>query len=52
MSSLWVNIRIFYWHLQIGPDRPWIAMRWNQHMWKEGIGLHWFAFHQLPWVRR
>ena len=32
MSNLWLNIRIFYWHLQIG-DPNWYSVRisYNSH---------------------
>lgn len=36
MSNLWLNIRLAYWHLQIGPDRPWVAIKFNQYRWREG----------------
>ena len=29
MSNLWINWRFGYWHLQIGPDRPFV--RWSRN---------------------
>lgn len=29
MSNLWINWRILWWRIQIGPDWPWIAIRWH-----------------------
>jgi hypothetical protein len=34
MSNLWVNLRIFYWHLQIGPDQPWVRLSFNAFRWR------------------
>jgi hypothetical protein len=31
MSRLWLNIRFWYWHLQIGPDWPWVTWRRNDY---------------------
>jgi hypothetical protein len=33
VSNLWINWRLGYWHLQIGPDRPWVAVRFNRWRW-------------------
>jgi hypothetical protein len=27
MSNLWLNVRILFWRLQIGRDRPWVTIR-------------------------
>ena len=36
MSNLWLNLRIFYWHIQIGPDRPWASVVFNRYRWERG----------------
>ncbi len=52
MSNLWLNWRAFYWHLQIGPDRPWVRVSFNPHhiLWRPfvrrpetAIRSPWFA---------
>lgn len=45
MSSFWLNLRIGYWHLQVGRCRPWIAIRFNDYRaergaWRPLIELH------------
>lgn len=32
MSNLWINIRVWRIHLQIGPDRPWVALHYNTYV--------------------
>lgn len=43
MSNLWLNLRVFYWHLQIGPDRPWVRVSFNRH--HVGRRSPWVEFH-------
>lgn len=33
MSNLWCNLRVAYWHLQIGPDRPRVRISFNRYRW-------------------
>lgn len=41
MSNLWINWRFGSWHLQVGPDRPWVAMRRNSY-WIDNKPARWF----------
>jgi hypothetical protein len=36
MSNLWLNLRVAYWHLQVGPDRPWVSVNFNRFRWERG----------------
>jgi hypothetical protein len=45
MSNLWINWRLWYWHLQIGPDRPRIAIKFNPFRWERGARSPWIEFH-------
>jgi len=41
MSNLWFNIRFGHYHLQIGPDRPWV--RWSRNsFWDQQPWDRWF----------
>lgn len=42
MSNLWINWRFWYWHLQIGPDRPWLSINFNSYRWINGYRTPWF----------
>lgn len=42
MSNLWLNVRLLYWHLQIGPDRPWVRLSFNEYH----IGNLWRPFNR------
>lgn len=44
MSNLWINWRFLYWHLQIGPDRPRVAVKFNAYRWHEGSCRPWIEF--------
>lgn len=37
MSNLWLNLRVVYWHLQIGRDRPHITIKRNEWRWKNKL---------------
>jgi hypothetical protein len=37
MSSLWLNIRFGTYHLQIGPDRPWVRFSYNSYWPDKGL---------------
>jgi hypothetical protein len=41
MSNLWLNLRIWYWHIQVGPDRPYLAVRFNSFRWEIGQRYPW-----------
>jgi hypothetical protein len=43
MSNLWINWRFGAWHLQIGPDRPFIAIAFNPYHYKNP---------ESPWFER
>lgn len=45
MSNLWVNLRLWYWHLQIGPDRPWVTFSINPYRWERGQRTPWIELH-------
>lgn len=45
MSNLWINWRFWYWHLQIGPDRPYVAFKFNSFRWERGECSPWIEFH-------
>jgi hypothetical protein len=45
MSNLWINLRLWYWHLQIGPDRPWVAFKFNPFRWERGERSPWIELH-------
>jgi hypothetical protein len=42
MSNLWVNWRFWYWHLQIGPDWPWVTFSRDTLRWHCGWCSPWF----------
>lgn len=41
MSNLWINWRFGSWHLQIGPDRPYITFKQNRY-WLENEPPYFF----------
>lgn len=41
MSNLWINWRLWYWHMQIGPDRPHIRFSFNHWRWERGRRSPW-----------
>jgi len=41
MSNLWINLRLWYWHLQISRDRPWVAFKFNRFRWASGRCSPW-----------
>lgn len=47
MSNLWLNWRFGEYHLQIGPDRPWV--RWSHNFYhaeaRKKPGWKWFQIH-------
>lgn len=45
MSNLWINWRFAYWHLQIGSDRPWMAITFNRYRWDLGMKYPLVEFH-------
>ena len=45
MSNLWINLRVLYWHLQIGPDRPWVEIKFNSYRWSDGDRSPWIELH-------
>lgn len=45
MSNLWINLRLWYWHLQIGPDRPFVSFGLNEYRWERGMRSPWIEFH-------
>lgn len=30
MSNLWINLRILWWRIQIGPDWPFVRLCWHR----------------------
>ena len=30
VSNLWINWRVLWWRIQIGPDRPWVRLCWHR----------------------
>lgn len=45
MISLWVNLRLWYWHLQVGPDRPYVAWKFNAHRWARHDCAPWIEWY-------
>jgi hypothetical protein len=46
MSNLWVNLRVWYWHFQIGPDHPCISLfKFNPYRWERGDRSPWIELH-------
>jgi hypothetical protein len=45
MSNLWINLRLWYWHLQIGPDVPWVRLSFNSYRWAESNRSPWIELH-------
>jgi hypothetical protein len=41
MNNLWINWRFGSWHLQIGPDRPYVTIKQNPY-WLEHEPPCWF----------
>ena len=52
MSNLWVNIRFGAYHFQVGRDRPWITIMYNDYhsMKTRGPNFKWFAIYEFPGI--
>jgi len=49
MSNLWLNLRLWWFHLQIKPDRWWISLSFNKYHWGR-LGWNpkrWITLYQL-----
>lgn len=51
MSSLWFNVRFGEWHLQIGPDRPFVRFAHNEAHGRQerDSDWRWFELYEAPW---
>ena len=45
MSNLWINWRFWYWHFQVGPDRPFVSFSFNPYRWARRDCRPWIEFH-------
>lgn len=41
MSNLWINLRLWYWHLQVSRDAPWVWISFNKYRWINGYRSPW-----------
>jgi aromatic ring-cleaving dioxygenase len=44
MSNNWINVRLFYWHLQVGPDYR-LCFRLSFNKYHVGRGSPWFEIY-------
>jgi len=45
MNNLLINLRLWYWHLQISRDRPHVTFRLNHWRWAQGACRPWIELH-------
>jgi hypothetical protein len=45
MNNLWINLRLWYWHLQVSRDRPWLWVSFNRYRWARGLRSPWLERH-------
>ena len=51
MNSLWLNIRILLWHLQIGEPR-WFSIHVSKNDYHKDWHDGYFKVYQAPWLQQ